>query len=193
MSIAFAAESPAQLSAGRGERPAAAIVILCRESGAREILQRELSKRYGMDYRITACGQAGDLTALILDYQQAGLPVALVIGAVDPQDLAGIGAFAAVRRLEPAALRLAVFSWGDWESARAVFDAVTLGTVDRWLTHPVQALDEEFHRAITESLGLEQPAGWCLRGGADHRRTLVGAIAGAARPAGTPPGPGRLL
>ncbi len=60
--------------------------------------------------------------------------------------------FSAVRRLEPTALRVAVFTWGDWKSARVVFDAVTLGTVDRWLTHPVQAIDEEFHRAITESL-----------------------------------------
>ncbi len=103
MSTAFATESPGQTSIGRRETagPAAAIIILCRETGAREVLQRELSKRYGADYRISACGQEEDLTALILDRQQHGLPVALIIGAVDPQDLAGIGVFSAVRRLEP--------------------------------------------------------------------------------------------
>src|SRR5262249_50341805 len=35
---------------------------------------------------------------------------------------------------------------------RSVFDAVTLGTVDHWVTRPVQAPDEEFHRSITEFL-----------------------------------------
>ena len=41
---------------------------------------------------------------------------------------------------------------GDWESVRTVFDAVTLGTIDHWVTRPVQAPDEEFHRSITEFL-----------------------------------------
>jgi thioredoxin reductase len=45
-----------------------------------------------------------------------------------------------------------VVGWGDWESVRSVFDAVTLGTVDYWVTGPVQAPAEEFHRSITEFL-----------------------------------------
>jgi thioredoxin reductase (NADPH) len=35
---------------------------------------------------------------------------------------------------------------------RSTFDAVTLGTVDHWVTHPVQAPAEEFHHSITEFL-----------------------------------------
>ena len=35
---------------------------------------------------------------------------------------------------------------------RSVFDAVTLGTIDHWVTRPVQAPAEEFHRSITEFL-----------------------------------------
>ena len=59
---------------------------------------------------------------------------------------------AAVRRIDPTALRVAAVRWGDWESRRSVFDAVTVGTVDHWVTCPVQAPDEEFHRAVTEFL-----------------------------------------
>ena len=66
--------------------PQAAIVIVCREPGAREILHRELSKRYGADYQIVACGRPAELAAWMRDLRTAGLPVALVIGGVGGQD-----------------------------------------------------------------------------------------------------------
>ena len=59
---------------------------------------------------------------------------------------------AAVRGIDPTAFRVAAVRWGDWESMRSVFDAVTLGTIDHWVTRPVQAADEEFHRSVTEFL-----------------------------------------
>ena len=47
-------------AAVRGEtaRAQAAIVIVSRDPGTREILHRELSKRYAADYQIAACGRA---------------------------------------------------------------------------------------------------------------------------------------
>ena len=130
----------------------AAIVIVSRDPGAREILHRELSKRYGADYQIVACGRPAELGAWMRDLRAAGLPVALVIGGVGAQDRDGIDVLAAVRAIDAAALRVAALDWGDWQSVRSVFDAVTLGTLDHWVTRPVQAPDEEFHRAITEFL-----------------------------------------
>ena len=130
----------------------AAIVIVCREPGTREILSRELSKRYGADYQIVACGRPAELAAWMRDLGTAGLPVALAIGGVGAQDPDGIEVLAAVRRTDPTALRVAAVGWGDWDSVRSVFDAVTAGTVDHWVTLPVQAPDEEFHRSVTEFL-----------------------------------------
>ena len=141
-------------TAARGE-PAgaqAAIVIVCREPGAREILHRELSKRYGADYQIVACDRPAELAAWMRDLQAAGMPVALVIGGVGAQDRDGIEVLAAIRRIDPAALRVAAVRWGDWASVRSVFGAVTVGTIDHWVTRPVQTPDEEFHRSITEFL-----------------------------------------
>ena len=172
----------------------AAIVIVSRDPGAREILHRELSKRYGADYQIVACGWPAELGAWMRDLRAAGLPVALVIGGVGAQDPDGIEVLAAVRAIDPAALRVAAVGWGDWQSVRSVFDAVTLGTLDHWVNRPVQAPDEEFHRSITEFLrewGNQQRRR--LRAGAGDRRAMVGAVAGAARPVRPPPGPGRLL
>jgi thioredoxin reductase (NADPH) len=149
---AAAYEGPSAAVRGDAGGAEAAIVIVSREPGARAILHRELSKRYGADYQILACGRPAELAAWMRDLREAGLPVALVIGGVGGQDPDGIEVLAAIRRTDPTALRVAAVSWGDWESVRSVFDAVTAGTVDHWVTRPVQAPDEEFHRSVTEFL-----------------------------------------
>jgi len=55
-------------------------------------------------------------------------------------------------QLATVALRVAAVGWGDWQSVQSIFEAVTLGTVDHWVTCPVQTPAEEFHRSITEFL-----------------------------------------
>ena len=148
----------------------AAIVIACRDPGVREILYREMFKRYGADYQIVVCGLPGELAPWMRDLAAAGLPVALVIGGVGGQDRDGIEVLAAARAIDPAALRVAVVGWGDWESVRSVFDALTLGTLDHWVNRPVQAPAEEFHRSITEFL-REWSSG---RGGGFEAAQVIG-------------------
>jgi len=130
----------------------AAIVIVGREPGARGILHQELSKRYGADYQIIVCDGPGQLAPWMRDARAAGLPVALVIAGVGGQDSDGIEVLAAVRSIDPRALRVAAVGWGDWGTMRLVFDAVTVGSLDHWVHRPVQAPAEEFHRSITEFL-----------------------------------------
>jgi len=151
---ATAAADEGLAAAVRGETAGAqaAIVIVSREPVAREILHRELSKRYGADYQILACGRPAELKPWMRDLRTAGLPVALVIGGVGGQDRDGIEVLSAVRAIDPTALRVAAVSWGDWHSVRSVFDAVTVGSLDHWVIRPVQAPAEEFHRSITEFL-----------------------------------------
>jgi thioredoxin reductase len=151
---AAAAAHEGLAAAVRGETAGAqaAIVIVSREPGAREILHRELSKRYGADYQIVVCARPAELEAWMRDLPKTGLPVALVIGGVGGQDRDGVEVLAAVRAIDPTALRVAAVRWGDWESVRSVFGAVTAGTLDRWVTRPVQTPAEEFHRSITEFL-----------------------------------------
>jgi len=149
---AAAYEGLAAAARGDSAGAQAAIVITSREPGVREILHRELSKRYGADYQILACDRPAELAAWMRDLRKAGLPVALVIGGVGGQDRDGIEVLTAIRRIDPTALRVAAVSWGDWQSVRSIFDAVTVGTVDHWVTRPVQTPDEEFHRSVTEFL-----------------------------------------
>ena len=137
---------------GEAAAPQAAIVIVGRDPGAREILYRELSKRYGEDYQIVACDRPSELAPWMRDLRAAGLPVAMVISRVSAQDPDGIELLATVRAFEPTALRVAAVGWGDWQAVRSIFDAVTLGKIDHWVTCPVQTPAEEFHHWITEFL-----------------------------------------
>ena len=137
---------------GETSRAPAAIVIVGRDPGAREILYRELSKRYGGDYQIVICGRPTELAPRLRNLLAAGVPVALVMGGVGVRDRDGIEVLSAVRAIDPGAVRVAAVGWGDWQSVRSVFGAVTVGTLDHWVTCPVQAPAEEFHRLVTEFL-----------------------------------------
>jgi thioredoxin reductase (NADPH) len=154
-SAGAATAAPEELGAARrsetGEAQAV-IVIVSRDRGVREVLRRELYKRYAQDYQIVVCDQPGELAPWMRDLRAAGLPVALVIGGVGAQDRDGIEVLSAIRSIDPTALRVAVLGWGDWQSVRSVFDAVTLGTLDHWVYRPVQAPAEEFHRSVAEFL-----------------------------------------
>jgi thioredoxin reductase len=151
-SAGAATAAPEELGAARPNETAeaqAVIVIVSRDRAVREVLYRELSKRYAQDYQIVVCDQPGELAPWMRDLRAAGLPVALVIGGVGAQDRDGIEVLSAIRPIDPRALRVAAMSWGDWQATRSVFDAVTLGTLDHWVYRPVQAPAEEFHRSIT--------------------------------------------
>ena len=151
--VAAAADEGLAAAAGGGAAGAqAAIVIVGREPGVRGILHRELSKRYGADYQVVVCDRPGQLAPWMRDLRAAGLPVALVMAGVGAADPDGIEVLATVRAIDPRALRVAAVGWGDWDSVRSVFDAVSLGTVDHWVYRPVQTPAEEFHRSVTEFL-----------------------------------------
>ena len=127
----------------------AAIVVAGRDAAAREVLEQELRKRYDADYLIVVCDHPAELGTRVEEVLAAGIPVALVIGGVGAQDPDGIEVLAAIRAIDPTASRVAAVRWGEFDAARPLFDAVTAGKIDHWVVQPVQAPDEDFHRAIT--------------------------------------------
>ena len=144
---------------GQGKAPCgtgherAAIVIVCRDARARETLSREVSGRYGTDYRVLVCDEPGELEPVIGRLLAGGTPVALVIGGVGEADPDGIEVLARVGTIDRTVSRVAAVRWGEWDTARPVFDAITMGKIDHWVTRPVQSPDEEFHESITRFLG----------------------------------------
>ena len=151
--VALAApEELGHATGGEARAAQAAIMIVSGDPGAREILQAEVSKRYGADYQIVVCDRPAELAPWMRDLRAAGLAVALVIGEVGGQDRDGAEVLAAARAIDPRALRVAAVRWGDWPAMRSVFEAVSLGKIDHWVTRPAQAPAEEFHRSITDFL-----------------------------------------
>src|SRR5215469_10833277 len=127
----------------------AAIIVASRDVAAREVLEQELRKRYGTDYDIVVGGHPVELETRVKEVLAAGTPVALVIGGVGARDPEDIEVLAAIRAIDPTASRVAAVHWGEFDAARPLFDAVTVGKIDHWVVQPVQAPDEDFHRAIT--------------------------------------------
>jgi thioredoxin reductase (NADPH) len=134
---------------GRGR---AAIVIVDRDASTRETLSREVSGRYGLDYRVVVCDEPAELEPRIRDLLAAGTPVALVVGGVGEANPDGIEVLAEIRGIDPTVSRVAAVRWGEWDSARPIFDAITMGKIDHWVTGPVQSPDEDFHQSITQFL-----------------------------------------
>jgi thioredoxin reductase len=149
-------ETAAPVGEGRATRGTgaerAAIVIVSRDASVRKALSEELSGRYGVDYRIVVCEEPAFLETAIGELLAAGTPVALVVGGVGETDPDGIDLLARVRVIDRAITRVAAVVWGEWDTARPVFDAVTTGKIDHWVTRPVQRPDEQFHESITRFL-----------------------------------------
>jgi hypothetical protein len=83
----------------------AAIVIVDRDADGQQTLYRELSGRYGGDYRIVVCGEPAALEDCVRKLVAAGAPVALVIGGVGAADTDGIDVLAGVRAIDPTVSR----------------------------------------------------------------------------------------
>ena len=146
----------------------AAIVVAGRDVSVRKALGEELSGRYGVDYRIVVCDEPTMLEPVIKELRADGMPVALVIGGVGETDPDGIDVLARVRGIDRTVSRVAAVRWGEWDAARPVFDAVTTGKIDHWVTRPVQSPDEQFHESITRFL-----AGWGSRHGGGFEAVQV--------------------
>ena len=141
------------------DRPARpAIVVVSHSAPVRDLLCGELEARYARDYVIRGFATA--------DEALAGLPplgstdgdgteitaVALVLAGFGGDDPEGLDILARLSTAWPSALRVPAVRWGDWSTTRPIFEALTLGRVDRWAYRPEDTPDEEFHQSISEFL-----------------------------------------
>ncbi len=131
------------------EKLRAALVVLTRDDEARGTVTAELDRRYGRDYAIVGCAEPADAGPPLA---AGGLPVAAVFGGMGGADPDGLSTLRGLHRQHPGAMAIAVVRWGHFETARPIFEAITLGQLDRWLYVPEVVGDEEFHKAVTEIL-----------------------------------------
>jgi thioredoxin reductase len=146
--------SAADPERGRGETAERqpAIVVVSRDIHARRRLGQELSRRYGLDYQVVVCDQPAELETRLRSLAEAGTPIAMVIGGVGELDPDGIEVLGTVSAIDAEASRVAAARWGEWDTVRPIFDAVSQGKVDHWVTRPEQSPDEDFNQSITQFL-----------------------------------------
>jgi thioredoxin reductase (NADPH) len=81
----------------------------------------------------------------------------------------GVELLAKVRQLHPTARRGLLIAWGDRSASAPLLAAAALGQLDFCLPKPAWTPDEQFHRAVTESLD----AWWRQRGGRFEVVTVI--------------------
>ncbi|MBL8929540.1 MAG: FAD-dependent oxidoreductase [Kineosporiaceae bacterium] len=130
------------------------ILAATREPASRAALRAQLSGRYGLDYQVVVLDDPARLPARVAEWGDQA-PIALILagyGERDPDGLEALARAGAGHSSARAALRVAVVRWGDWSTTAPIFEAITLGWLDRWVTQPLQVRDEEFHRGVSELL-----------------------------------------
>ncbi len=116
------------------------------------VLQQELDKRYGVDYRVICEADAEAGLKALEQIRAAGGQVALVLADQWMPTMTGVAFLARTIRLHPTAQRALLIDWGDRSTAEPILQAATFGQIDDWISKPTQPADEAFHQAIGEFL-----------------------------------------
>jgi thioredoxin reductase (NADPH) len=117
-----------------------------------ELLNSAIEDRYGGAYRILVSASPVDALTTLVAMQGDGENIALVLAGQWMAGMNGPELLASVRSSHPRAKRVLLISpddWGHERTADAIREAIAGGRVDHYLSKPVKATDESFHRAMS--------------------------------------------
>jgi thioredoxin reductase (NADPH) len=117
-----------------------------------ELLNEEIAGRYGGAYGVLVGSSAGETLMALEAMQRNGQRVAVVLARQWMAEMNGSDFLASLRSLHPRAKRVLLISPGDWghdRTADAIRGAIASGCVDHYLSKPLKAADETFHRAMS--------------------------------------------
>ena len=95
------------------QRSATVIVGVEDDAGDLDVLQRELSKRYGQDYTVLCQGSPSQALETLRRLRGHDRPVALVLAAQWMAEMEGVEFLRRVHDLYPTAKRVLLIRWGD--------------------------------------------------------------------------------
>ena len=146
------------------------LVIVDDEDASRQALARELESRYGAHYRIVPSPSAEVALARLAEFRAQGVAVPLVLADHWMPGMRGTEFLARVKDVVPTARRGLLIAWADPSTSGPIREALALGQMEFYVPKPAWSPDEEFHRAITESLD----EWWRERGGRFEAVTVIG-------------------
>ena len=116
-------------------------------------VERELTRRFGADFRVVCERSSHAALALLERMREAGDEVAVVLADLWMPELGGGELLARVRSIYPQARRALLIEWGGWgerDAAEAIVRSMAMGDIDYYVLKPWQSPDELFHRTIAE-------------------------------------------
>ena len=146
------------------------VLVVDDEADSLRALTQELESRYGAHYRIVARASATDALATLAELRAEDAAVPLVLADQWMPETTGIELLARTRELHPTARRGLLISWGDRSATAPILAAAALGQIEFYLPKPSWSPDEEFHLALTASLG----EWWRQQGGRFEAVTVIG-------------------
>ena len=115
-------------------------------------VERELQKRYGADYEVVCESEPEHALETVRRLKDDGRLLALVLVDHWMSPTTGIELLTSIHALFPTAKRAVLGTWGDQTMRQPVIQATALGQIDAYLSKPVRAPDEQFHRPVAELL-----------------------------------------
>jgi thioredoxin reductase (NADPH) len=144
---------PAMTTAARRTGTGRAHIVVVDDDGADlELLDAEITGRYGSAYEVVVARSAGEALTALESMRQNGHGVAVVLARQWMREMSGPDLLSAIRSLHPRAKRVLLIAPSDWghdQTADAIRGAIASGCVDHYLAKPLSAADESFHRAMS--------------------------------------------
>ncbi|HEY1319062.1 MAG TPA: response regulator, partial [Streptosporangiaceae bacterium] len=137
------------------------LILVDDEDASRHALARELESRYSAHYRIVPSPSPETALARLAEFRAQGVTVPLVLADLWMPGMTGTEFLARVKDVIPTARRGLLIAWADLATAEPILEALALGQMEFYVPRPEWSPDEQFHRAITESLD----EWWRERGG----------------------------
>lgn len=131
------------------------ILVVDDDDAALGRVERELSRRCGVDYQVLATTDPDEALGLLDGLDPGDAAVALVLADQWMPGIDGTEFLARAARRYPRAKRglLVEFgAWGDEPTARAILRAMAVGVIDYYVLKPWRSPDEFFNRTIAEFL-----------------------------------------
>jgi thioredoxin reductase len=138
--------------AGRDGERRSHVVVVDDDVVDLEVLRSEIAGRYGGAYGVVVGPSAGETLMALEAMQRNGQSVAVVLARQWMAEMNGSDLLAGARSLHPRAKRVLLISpedWGHERTADALRGAIASGCADHYLSKPLRAADETFHRALT--------------------------------------------
>ena len=146
------------------------LILVDDEDAGRHALARELESRYGAHYRIVAFASPESALARLTGFRAEGVAVPLVLADHWMPGMTGTEFLALVKDVIPTARRGLLIAWADSSTTGPILEASALGQMEFYVPKPAWSPDEQFHRAITESLD----EWWREQGGRFEAVTVIG-------------------